>query len=99
VQTKQRVPAVFIIGLDEQSRSWAFVKARRLRSLGIPVELDYLGRSLKAQMREANRQEAVHVLVIGDSELRSGTAKMKNMKTGTEQLIELEKIEDVLRSA
>ncbi len=99
VQTKQRVPAVFIIGLDEQSRSWAFVKATRLRSLGIPVELDYLGRSLKAQMREANRQEAVHVLVIGDSELKSGTARMKNMKTGTEQLIELEKIEDALRSA
>jgi histidyl-tRNA synthetase len=99
LQTKQRPPTVFIVGLDDKSRSWAFIKAVRLRSLGIPVELDYLGRSLKAQMREANRQEAANVLVIGDSELQSGKAKLKNMKTGNEQLIELENIEDTLRSA
>ncbi len=66
--------------------------------MGIPVELDYLGRSLKAQMREANRQEAENVLVIGDSELRSGKANIKNMKTGNERLVELVRIEDALRS-
>jgi histidyl-tRNA synthetase len=99
VETKKQAPTVFIIGLDEQSRSWAFVKATQLRSLGIPTDLDFLGRSLKAQMREANRQEAEHVLVIGDSELRSGKANIKNMKTGNEQLVELERIEDALRSA
>lgn len=98
LQARQQAPTIFIIGLDDQSRSWAFARAIRLRSLGIPVELDYLGRSLKAQMREANRQEAAHVLVIGDSELRSGKAKLKNMKTGNEQLVELDKIEDALRT-
>jgi histidyl-tRNA synthetase len=99
VETKKQAPTVFIIGLDEQTRSWAFVKATQLRSRGIPVDLDFLGRSLKAQMREANRQESEHVLVIGESELRSGKAKIKNMKTGTEQPIELDRIEDALRSA
>ena len=99
--TEQKVqgPALYMIGMDDQSRSWAFVKAAHLRSLGISVELDYLGRSLKAQMREANRQQASHVLVIGDSEMRSGKAKIKDMKTGNEELVELEKIEDSLRTA
>jgi len=97
--TKQRGPALFMVGLDDQSRTWAFAKATRLRSLGFPVELDYLQRSLKAQMREANRQEAAHVIVIGDSELRSGQAKIKDMKSGTERLIELDNIEEALRSS
>jgi histidyl-tRNA synthetase len=97
--TKQQPPSLFIIGLDDNARSWAFVKAIRLRARGIPVEVDYLGRSLKAQLREANRQEAAHVLVIGESEMQSGTAKLKDMKTGNEQPIELEKIEDTLRPA
>ncbi len=98
LRAKRQIPSVFIIGIDEQSRSWAFTKATHLRTSGIPVELDYLGRSLKAQMREANRQEAEHVLVVGDSELRSGKAMLKNMKTGNERQIELDDIEDALRS-
>jgi histidyl-tRNA synthetase len=99
VEIKKQAPTIFIIGLDEQSRTWAFVKATHLRSLGISADLDFLGRSLKAQMREANRQEAEHVLVIGDSELRSGKANIKNMKTGIEQPVDLERIEEALRSA
>ena len=95
----RQAPTLFIVGLDERSRSWAFAKATQLRTAGLSVELDYLERSIKAQMREANRQEAANVLVIGDSELKSGQAKLKNMKSGVERLIELERIGDVLRSS
>ncbi len=97
--SKKQAPTLFIVGLDEQSRAWAFAKATHLRSSGISVEVDYLDRSVKAQMREANRQEASNVLVIGDAELKSGHAKLKNMKSGEEQLIALESIEEVLRSS
>ena len=98
-ELEKQAPALFIVGLDEQSRSWAFVNATMLRSKGFSVELDYLERSIKAQMREANRQDAVNVLVIGNSELKSGQAKLKNMKSGVERLIELGRIEDALRSS
>ncbi len=98
VQPKQHFPTLFIIGLDEQSRIWAFQQVVQLRNKGIRVELDYLERSLKAQMREANRQEAAYIIVVGDMELRSGKANLKNMKTGREQSIELDRIEDGLRN-
>jgi histidyl-tRNA synthetase len=98
VQPRQSSPTLFIIGLDEHSRGWSFGQATRLRSKGISVEVDYLERSLKAQMREANRQEAANVVVVGDTELRSGKAKLKNMKTGQERSIELDRIEDGLRT-
>jgi histidyl-tRNA synthetase len=95
---KQQAPVVFIAALDEESRLWAFKRVMTLRSGGIPAELDYLDRSLKAQMREANRQEAANVVVVGSTELRTGKAKIKNMKTGDEHPIDLEEIENALRS-
>jgi histidyl-tRNA synthetase len=98
VQPKQSSPTLFIIGLDESSRSWTFRQATHLRSKGISVEVDYLDRSLKAQMREANRQDAANVVVVGDVELQSGKAKLKNMKTGQERSIGLDQIEDGLRT-
>ncbi|HEX9614859.1 MAG TPA: histidine--tRNA ligase [Bacteroidota bacterium] len=83
-------PKVYLIGLDESSRSWAFVKACELRAKGIPAETDYLGRSVKAQMRDANRQNADYVVVVGEQELKSGQAKLKNMKSGEELAVALE---------
>jgi len=84
-----RGPKVFLIGLDETSRSWSFVKACELRLQGISAETDYLGRSIKAQMREANRQNAEYVVVVGEQELKSGEARLKNMKSGDEVKISL----------
>jgi histidyl-tRNA synthetase len=91
-------PVLFIIGLDEESRTWAFKKASELRSKGVRVEVDYHQRSIKAQMREANRQMAEFVIVVGESERRSGSAKIKNMKSGEERSISLESLEQELSS-
>jgi histidyl-tRNA synthetase len=91
-------PVLYIVSTDESSRRWAFEKASLLRSKGFRVELDYLGRSVKAQMREANRQEARYSVVIGESELQSQKAKLKNMKTGEETSVDLHEIQSALKS-
>ncbi|MEK6756138.1 MAG: histidine--tRNA ligase [Bacteroidota bacterium] len=90
-------PALFIAAIDEPARQWAFVKAHKLRAKGLTVEIDYLDRSLKSQMREANRQQARYVIVIGESELASGSAKLKNMQTGEETSVKLDAIEKALK--
>lgn len=77
-------PSLFLVGLDEPSRIWTFLKANELRMKGVSAEVDYLGRSLKAQMREANRQKARYVVVVGENELKTKTANIKNMQTGEE---------------
>ncbi len=89
----ESTPSLFLVALDEPARTWAFVKANELRSKGISTELDYLARSVKAQMREANRQQSRFVIVVGQEELKTGIAKLKNMKTGDETAISLEAIE------
>ena len=92
-----QAPDLFIATVEESARQWAFVKAQELRSQGFTVELDYLARSLKSQMREANRQQSRYVLVVGEDELRSGSAKLKDMKTGTETPVELSDIQRALK--
>ncbi len=84
-------PILFIAALDERSREWAFAQCSELRARGISAELDYLERSLKAQLREANRLNARFVVVIGENELQSGSAKLKNMSTGEERAISLDR--------
>jgi histidyl-tRNA synthetase len=91
-------PVLYIVTTDESSRRWAFKKASLLRSEGFRVELDYLGRSVKAQMREANRQEAKYSVVIGETELQNQKAKLKNMKTGEEASVILDELQSALRS-
>ncbi|MBI3580145.1 MAG: histidine--tRNA ligase, partial [Ignavibacteriales bacterium] len=64
---------------------------------GITVEVDYLARSLKAQMREANRQQVKYVIVIGENELNSDEAKLKNMSDGTEATVRLNELAAALQ--
>ncbi|TET69485.1 MAG: histidine--tRNA ligase, partial [Candidatus Zixiibacteriota bacterium] len=45
-------------------------------------EIDYLDRSLKAQMREANRLGAKKVIIVGERELEEGVYEVKDMQTG-----------------
>lgn len=90
-------PTLFIATLDETTRAWAFIQANQLRSKGIAVEVDYLTRSLKAQMREANRQQVKYVIVIGENELKSGEAKLKNMSDGTEATVRLNELAAALQ--
>jgi histidyl-tRNA synthetase len=90
-------PILYIVTTDESSRRWAFTKATSLRANGIRVEIDYLGRSVKAQMREANRQEARYSVVIGETELQSHHAKLKDMKTGEESQVNLDEIQSALK--
>lgn len=89
-------PVVFFVGMDDKSREWAFLKSCELRMRGISAELDYLNRSVKAQMREANRLHAKFVVVIGEEELKSRSAKLKNMATGEESPISFDRLDSVL---
>ena len=91
-------PILYIVATDESSRRWAFTQASSLRLKGVRVEIDYLGRSVKAQMREANRQEARYSVVIGETELQTQKAKLKNMKTGEESSVSLDELQSALRS-
>lgn len=87
-------PEIYLIGLGAKASAWAIQESQRLREKGIRVAFDLKGRSLKAQMRDANRLAAQFVVIVGDNELLSRTASIKNMGAGTQDNISLDGVHD-----
>ncbi len=75
-------PELYIAPLGEDSAAAAFALGEKLRSAGINVTSDLCGRSVKAQMKYADKISAKRVIVIGGDELAAGRAVMKSMTGG-----------------
>lgn len=90
---------IYIAPMGEQATVKAAVLCNLLRQEGFVAVTDIVGRGLKAQMRYANKLGARFTLVLGDSELESGKAKLKIMDSGEETEILLENIADALYEA
>lgn len=76
---------VYIIALGDGAEKWAFKTANEWRVAGLRVAFDLQGRSMKAQMRDANRHGASKVVIVGDDELTSGKAIVRQMETGDQE--------------
>lgn len=91
-------PELFIASIGDRSKSEASKLALDLRRRGISTERDLMSRSLKAQMKYANNIRARYVVVIGDNEIDSDNAKLKNMQTGDEIGIKLSNIAEEIKT-
>ena len=78
---------VYITALEKDLSKEVYAMASLLRSNGLRTDFDYLGRSLKAQMREANKSNARYVIFLGGDEYKAGNMNLKNMSTGEQTLI------------
>jgi histidyl-tRNA synthetase len=87
---KNPVPDLFIIGLGEEAEKKAFAWACDLRKSGFWVETDYGSKGLKAQLRRADRLGASRVLIVGENELASGKALLKDMVRKEQKPVDLE---------
>lgn len=83
-------PKLYIASLGDAASVKALEIAERLRRNGIFVECDVMGRSLKAQMKYANKLNADYTLIIGDSEVESGKAQLRDMRDSTQKEVELD---------
>ena len=81
---------LYIVGLGDKAKSLAFSLCEAVRAGSLNAQCDLSGRSLKAQLKYADKIGAKYSLVIGDSEIESGYAELKNMGDGTLTKISLE---------
>lgn len=90
---------IFIASMGEHADMKAQILVSRLRHMGISAQRDICARGLKAQMKYAGKTGAKYSVVIGDSEIESGKAMIKNMETGeqVECALEPECIEKLVR--
>ncbi|MBI2834960.1 MAG: histidine--tRNA ligase [Acidobacteria bacterium] len=90
---------VFVAAMGDAARDVALVLVRDLRRAGFRAEIDYEGRSIKAQFKRADRLGATHVLVLGDAELADGTVTIKDMRTGQQAPVRRQEVFALLKEA
>jgi histidyl-tRNA synthetase len=91
-----RRPDIFIAALGEQAEKRCFNLALELRKSGFLTEMDYGSKGLKAQMKRAGKLDARRVLIVGEDELASGKAVLRDMDNQEQQDLDLKKISEKL---
>ncbi len=82
-------PDLFVAALGDDAQAEAFRLMCALQKLGVAVEMDYEGKSLKSQMRRADKFNARFTLIIGGDEIAKGAAQLKNMDAGIQEEVTL----------
>ena len=89
---------VYFVTASESAVGSLFRLANELRQSGIPTFSDTLRRSVKAQMREANRLAATHAVIVGDEEIADNSAKVKDLATGEQTDVSMSNLVSHLKS-
>jgi histidyl-tRNA synthetase len=88
---------IYIIRLEKELESVVIQFADKLRKQNLSVDFDYLQRSVKAQMREANKMNANYTLFVGGDEYQQEMIKLKNMDSGKEEKISSNDIDNLVK--
>ena len=89
----EKKPRLYVASMGDRATVTALEIVERLRRGGVFAECDVVGRSLKAQMKYANKISAEYTLIIGESEIESGKAQLRNMATGEQTEVTLSSFE------
>ena len=82
----------FVIALGDGAQAEAFKLLCNLRAKGLKANMDFAGRSMKAQMKQANKAAAQFAVIVGEDEIKDACAVLKNMQTGEQEKVLLEEL-------
>jgi len=85
-------PDVFLAALGKEAQERGFALVQEMRDAGIWVEFDYEGKSLKSQMRKADRMKTPLVLILGEEELKKNRVVVRNMATKAQEEVPLKEV-------
>ncbi len=89
---------VYAICTNEENFSLTFKTVIDLRREGLKAEFDFNGRSMKAQMKQANRYNAKYVLIFGEDEVKNGKVVLRDMLNSDQKEIDLKDITTILKA-
>lgn len=89
---------IYIAPMGDDAALYAVCLTEKIRRAGIKAEMDTVGRSLKAQMKYANKIGAAYVIVLGDNEISSGKAELRDMSDSTSAEIMLDSVVDTIKN-
>ena len=82
----------FVVALGEEAQGAAFKLLTKLRQAGLKAGMDYAGRSMKAQMKQANKANARFALIIGEDEVKEACVQLKDMEKSEQEKVSFDNI-------
>ena len=96
LQAQTETLDVYVVALGEAAQLAAFKLLGDLRDAGLAAQMDYAGRSMKAQMKQANKFNARYALIIGEDELKEGVVMLRDMQDSQQEKISINDIKNKL---
>lgn len=93
VKSKYRTD-IFIAALGNRAQKAGFILACELRRAGISAAMDYSDKSLKSQMKRADKLNSLYTLILGDKEIDEKCAELRNMSTKGQQALPLDNLRE-----
>ncbi|SVD22685.1 uncharacterized protein METZ01_LOCUS375539, partial [marine metagenome] len=92
-----KYPDIYMISLGDEAIKVSFSLAQTLRNDNFIVIMETLRRSLKSQMKEANKLNSKYTIIIGEEEIKNQKAIIKNMESGDQKAISFNQINSYLK--
>ncbi|MCR5705648.1 MAG: histidine--tRNA ligase [Acholeplasmatales bacterium] len=94
--TKEASSHLFIIAMGDKAIAKSAELLNKCRMGGLVSEMDYNNKSLKAQFKLADKNNALFTAIIGDNEIENGTVNIKNNEEKTQETVEIDKVYDYI---
>ncbi len=93
-EQKESAADVFVVALGEAAQKAAFKFVMELREKGLIAVMDYGGRSMKSQMKQANKSKARFAAIMGDDELKENVVMLRDMKSSEQEKVPRDEVTD-----
>ena len=88
----------FVVALGAEAQSAGFRLLQKLREAGLKALMDYAGRSMKAQMKQAGKAGARFALILGEDEIKENAVMLKDMEKSEQQKVSLDEVINQIQS-
>lgn len=82
-----RAPRAFVVALGEDARTEALKLLRELRAAGVPADMEFEARGMKAQLKRADRVQAAIAVILGGDELARGEVTLRDMRKSEQRAV------------
>ena len=95
---KNRSVDAYVVALGEAAQSEGFKLLNNLRRAGLSAAMDFAGRSMKAQMKQANKLGARYALILGDDEIAEGAVMLRSMADSQQEKVALAEVIEKIKA-
>lgn len=92
IETQKSNVKVFVVAVNDKVRNKVLELVQKLRNNKIPTDFDVRGRTLSKQLEYADSLEIPYALIVGEKELEKDSVKLRDMRTGKEEIIKIKEI-------